>query len=582
MLKRLFGSNKASQAFTQTIIAVISIDENNQISQFNPAAEKLTGYSASEAIGRNVEFLLPADQRAGHDAKVNRHRVEGTDRIVGSSRDVQLQKKNGSLVWINLSLSQVLDGDNKHYTAFIRDVSEERKNVTIMEETFEQALDAVVCIDENNIVTLFNAAAERLWVMNRADVIGQNVACLVPDAIKPNHDALVNANRTTGVDKIVGTARKVEIQCADGTSKWGSLSLSKINVDNKIMYTAFVRDITEETAMLEKQRLLSIVADKANTSCTITDDKGYYVYANKGYEELSGYSMEEVLGKKPGPILQGAETNKETAIAISKAIKEEREFKGEILNYHKDGRPYWISLGIKPVYDDSGKLVNYVSVQSDITETKLKAENLSSQINAISSAMLIIEHNEKTNQTTANAAVEQLFSSRDAISSAYNAIMNELTDEEASSLTNKQVVTKTMALKADSGEVFIDCHISQVTDIHGTLMGTFIIGLDITSRKSTIIKTKEAMAGVTQSSHTISDIVSTINGISEQTNLLALNAAIEAARAGELGRGFAVVADEVRTLAMNSRQASQEIDELVAQTVQRVRDLADLLDDIEN
>ena len=88
----------------------------------------------------------------------------------------------------------------------------------------------------------------------------------------------------------------------------------------------------------------------------------------------------------------------------------------------------------------------------------------------------------------------------------------------------------------------------------------------------------QTMAGITDSSKRIVDIISVIDSIAFQTNILALNAAVEAARAGEQGRGFAVVADEVRSLAQKSASAAKDIKQLIDDSVQKVEDGSKLVD----
>ncbi|GAA0778511.1 hypothetical protein GCM10009108_15590 [Castellaniella ginsengisoli] len=82
----------------------------------------------------------------------------------------------------------------------------------------------------------------------------------------------------------------------------------------------------------------------------------------------------------------------------------------------------------------------------------------------------------------------------------------------------------------------------------------------------------ETMAGISESSQKIGEIVGVIDSIAFQTNILALNAAVEAARAGEEGRGFAVVASEVRALAQRSAAAAHEIKALIEQSAHRIED----------
>ena len=233
-----------------TVDAVVMIGPDNHITYFNPAAEALWGYTAAQVIGQNVKILIPAHMREHHDGWVNRHRQDGTDRIVGSSREVEMQRSDGSLRWVSLSLSQTRDDAGKtHYAAFIRDVTEQRNNRTVVEQILEQTLDAVVTIDGRNEVVFFNDAAERLWGYRRDEVLGRNVAMLVPPEMRSDHDGFVNRHRETDENRIVGTSRQVPVHCKDGTVKYGQLTLRQVRLGNdETRYIAFIEDTTKSRA----------------------------------------------------------------------------------------------------------------------------------------------------------------------------------------------------------------------------------------------------------------------------------------------------------------------------------------------
>jgi methyl-accepting chemotaxis protein len=135
----------------------------------------------------------------------------------------------------------------------------------------------------------------------------------------------------------------------------------------------------------------------------------------------------------------------------------------------------------------------------------------------------------------------------------------------------------TSAMASTSKEVASNCSttLDMVSNAESSAEeGTKIIGAmvkDVTRLSNTISESASAMKELESESSNITQILSVIRGIAEQTNLLALNAAIEAARAGEQGRGFAVVADEVRTLAKRSHDATEEIDTMLNNLVDKTR-----------
>lgn len=574
-------NDAAEQALKQSILAVVTIDENNNITFYNDAAQALWGYTPKEVLGRNIQMLVPSEHKANHDSYVNSHRRTGVNKIVNSSREVELERKDGKRIWVQLALSQVKLNGKKHYTAFVRDVTQERESREIVEQTLEQALDAVVCIDEHNNVTLFNASAEKLWGYQRQEVIGQNVKMLVPQAIQPQHDSYVNANRETGVDKIVGTSREVKIERRDGKTLWGRLSLSKVKLNDRTLYTAFIKDVTEEVEQRELQRMLSLVANETDNAVIISNAEGLIEYVNKGFEKLTGWSLNEVKGKKPGSFLQGKETDPRTVEVIRQRIRNREAFYDEILNYRKDGTPYWTSLSINPVFEQ-GKLVNFIAVQADITRVKQMALDFTNKLHAIGSALVLLEMEPNGKVVEANKLLRQTLNDVISTDEFAHQLNQQLTTEEKTELESSGFVSKVLEFNQQGQYLAFDSRLCALKNFAGEVTRYVFFAINVTSRKQAVNETQDAMQELLTTSQTISTIVGTINSISEQTNLLALNAAIEAARAGDLGRGFAVVADEVRTLAGNSQVSSNEIDNLVRTTVGKIEELASLIRRIDN
>ena len=129
--------------------------------------------------------------------------------------------------------------------------------------------------------------------------------------------------------------------------------------------------IKRELFNSEKEKSkLALVAEHAHDAILITDKHGILTWANQSFCTLSGYQLDEVLGKKPGNILQGEKTSKDDINRISTAIKNGDSIESELVNYHKNGTEYWIDIAITPTFNLEGSLEQFIAVERDITKRK--------------------------------------------------------------------------------------------------------------------------------------------------------------------------------------------------------------------
>src|SRR3954453_12351379 len=106
-----------------SVDAIVLIDSRGRIEAFNPAAERLFGYSEAEVLGRNVSMLMPEPYRREHDAYIERYLSTGERRIIGIGREVTGQRRDGSTFPLHLSVGEAdVDGERK-FTGIIHDLS---------------------------------------------------------------------------------------------------------------------------------------------------------------------------------------------------------------------------------------------------------------------------------------------------------------------------------------------------------------------------------------------------------------------------------------------------------------------------
>ena len=127
------------EAHLQSILAtvpdaMIVIDERGVMQSFSSAAERLFGYSASEALGKNVDMMMPSPYRENHDGYLGRYLRTGERRIIGIGRIVVGERKGGSTFPMELAVGEMRSGDRRFFTGFIRDLTERQKTEARLQE----------------------------------------------------------------------------------------------------------------------------------------------------------------------------------------------------------------------------------------------------------------------------------------------------------------------------------------------------------------------------------------------------------------------------------------------------------------
>ncbi len=115
---------------------------------------------------------------------------------------------------------------------------------------------------------------------------------------------------------------------------------------------------------------LALVARHTSKMAVIADSDGRIQWVNAGFERMTGYSLEEVRGEKPGRLLGGPDKDADTRMKFRDAVAAGRDLDAEVLNYDRNGQPYWVLIELRALRDASGALTGFIALETDITERK--------------------------------------------------------------------------------------------------------------------------------------------------------------------------------------------------------------------
>jgi diguanylate cyclase (GGDEF)-like protein/PAS domain S-box-containing protein len=127
------------------------------------------------------------------------------------------------------------------------------------------------------------------------------------------------------------------------------------------------QDVTARHEASKHAERLSLVVQKMTNAVIMTDARGCTEWSNEAFTRLTGIPPGDIIGHHPGSLLQGEGTDPAIRIYMRDCIERGEDFETEVLNYRRDGKPYWIGINCTALRDDGGALTGFIAVESDVT-----------------------------------------------------------------------------------------------------------------------------------------------------------------------------------------------------------------------
>lgn len=356
-------TNDMDNLLESTEIGTIFLDADLTIRKYTGKVDKWFDLESRD-LGRKISAF-------SHNLK-HPDLLTDVQRVLEGEQPLEHETQDKSGSWLHLRLHPYRkDREVAGVVLTLIDISNLKRTHAKLQRLsaiVESSDDAIVGKNFAGRIETWNHAAEELFGYTAEEAIGENISLILP------HKAIDEAKQYSKQIRRGETLAPVETKrvTKDGRTVDISLRFSPIrNEEGTVVgLSAICRDISARKAAERELEKLAMAVKHTDNAILITDAEGRTEWINEGCTRISGYSFEEFKGQKPGSLLQGRDSDQATISLMRERIAAKKGFNVEIINYTKDGKPYWLAIDCKPLFDATKKLTGFMAVQRDVTRLK--------------------------------------------------------------------------------------------------------------------------------------------------------------------------------------------------------------------
>jgi two-component system, LuxR family, sensor kinase FixL len=319
--------------------AIYMLDPQGNVTIWNNGAERLTGWSEEEVLGRHFSLFFPQDAVEGNDPALVLARAAAEGQL---EQEAWRSRKDGSefLASITMTALHNPDGSLRGFSQVVCDVTQRRAaeeqlraRENLLSSVLSTVPDAMVVIDENGIMMSFSAAAQVLFGYTEDETIGRNVSMLMPSPDRERHDAYLERYLDTGEKRIIGTGRIVFGQRKDGSRFPMELAVGEAITGGQRVFTGFIHDLTERRRTEEQLESLqselihvSRVSAMGTMASTIAHELNQPIAAIANYAESVRDMLAEPEHSDFGLMREALDETAREALRAGAIVRRLRDF----------------------------------------------------------------------------------------------------------------------------------------------------------------------------------------------------------------------------------------------------------------